>query len=67
TATAIVIVSPSVIALNDSGTASAGTGGTAITNVVANDQVNGLSATLGGTGNAVVSAVGTYPAGITLD
>ncbi|XWW46799.1 hypothetical protein JYG30_04900 [Fibrella sp. USSR17] len=67
TATAIVLVSPSVIALNDSGTASAGTGGTAITNVVANDQVNGLPATLGGTGNATVASVGTYPSGITLD
>ncbi|NID13844.1 putative Ig domain-containing protein, partial [Fibrivirga algicola] len=67
TATAIVLVSPSVIANDDAGTGSAGASGVAIGSLVANDVVNGLPATLGATGNAVVSAVGTYPAGITLD
>ncbi|NID13836.1 putative Ig domain-containing protein, partial [Fibrivirga algicola] len=67
TANAIVTVTPSVITVNDSGTASAGTGGTAIADVTANDFVNGVPAALGIMGNAVVATVGTYPAGITLD
>ena len=47
----------------DSGTVSAGTGGTAVTNVMANDQVNGQPATLS---NATLTSAGAYPTGIGL-
>jgi hypothetical protein len=67
TTTVSIIVTPSIIATPDTGTVSAGTGGTAVANVVDNDVVNGVPATLGAGGNATVTAVGTYPAGITLD
>ncbi|MFD2574650.1 beta strand repeat-containing protein, partial [Spirosoma soli] len=60
-------VGSTVVANPDAGTASAGTGGVAIPNVVANDVVNTLPATLGGAGNATLATVGTYPTGITLD
>ncbi|KAB7728168.1 tandem-95 repeat protein [Rudanella paleaurantiibacter] len=62
-----VTVTPSVVANPDSGTANAGTGGVAVVNVTANDVVNGVPATLGGGGNATLTPIGTYPAGITLD
>ncbi|NID13845.1 putative Ig domain-containing protein, partial [Fibrivirga algicola] len=65
TALAIVTVSPSVIAVDDAGLASAGAGGTAIPNVATNDIINGVPAVLGL--NAEVSPVGTYPSGITLN
>ncbi|SHL91724.1 hypothetical protein SAMN05216269_101491, partial [Flavobacterium xinjiangense] len=42
-------------------------GGTVFTNIVSNDKVNGVPATLGTTGNAAVSESGTWPTGITLD
>ena len=51
----------------DSGTATAGTASTAVPNVTVNDTVNGQPATLGPTGNATVTPVGTWPQGITLD
>ena len=60
-------VSSSVTARPDAGTVSAGTGGTAVANVVTNDIVNTLPATLGTGGNATVAQVGTYPTGITLN
>jgi uncharacterized repeat protein (TIGR01451 family) len=62
-----VVVSSSIVPVTESGTVSSATGGTALTNIAGNDQVNGLPATLGGTGNATVAVVGTWPAGITLD
>ncbi|WP_019987197.1 Ig-like domain-containing protein [Rudanella lutea] len=62
-----VTVTPSVVANPDSGTANAGTGGVAVANVAVNDVVNGVPATLGGGGNATLTAVGTYPAGISLN
>ncbi|MFD2574675.1 beta strand repeat-containing protein, partial [Spirosoma soli] len=62
-----VTVTPSVTANPDAGTAGALLGGTAVANVAANDAVNGLSATLGGSGNATVTQVGTYPIGISLN
>jgi hypothetical protein len=67
TSFASITVTPSVVASPDAGTVSAGTGGTAVANVVANDVVNGLSATLGGDSNATIASVGTYPSGITLN
>ncbi len=66
-ATLTVVVSSSVTANPDSGTVSSGTGGVAIANVVTNDIVNTQPATLGAGGNATVSPIGTYPAGITLN
>ncbi|GAB3540812.1 hypothetical protein GCM10027577_05300 [Spirosoma fluminis] len=67
TGLATITVTASIQANPDAGTASAGTGGTAVTNVVANDIVNGVPATLGIGGNATVAAVGFYPTGITLN
>ncbi|MEZ0538344.1 Ig-like domain-containing protein [Fibrella arboris] len=67
TAAVAITITPSVTASPDAGTVSAGTGGTAIPNVAVNDVVNGVPATLGAAGNATVSTVGTYPAGITLN
>ncbi|PRY28144.1 hypothetical protein CLV58_1301, partial [Spirosoma oryzae] len=60
-------VTPAVTASPDAGTASAGTGGTPVANVAANDVVNGQPATLGTNGNATVAQVGTYPTGISLN
>lgn len=51
----------------DSGTAIAGTPKTVVSNITANDMVNGWNATLGATGNAVISMQGTWPAGVLLD
>jgi uncharacterized repeat protein (TIGR01451 family) len=51
----------------ENGTATAGTGGTPIASVVANDAVNGAAATLGAGGNATIAQSGTWPVGITLD
>ena len=67
TSFASVTVTPSVTASPDAGTVSSGTGGTAVPNVAANDVVNGLPVTLGGSGNATLASVGTYPNGITLN
>jgi hypothetical protein len=60
-------VTASSVANPDAGTVSAGTGGTPVANVAANDVVNGQPATLGTGGNATVAQVGTYPAGVALD
>jgi len=54
-------------ALPENGTATAGTASTPIANVVANDIVNGASATLGPTGNATIAQSGTWPAALTLN
>ena len=67
TTTDTVTVAASIVAAPDTGTAVAGTASTPIANVVSNDTVNGAAATLGATGNAVVSQVGTWPAGIALN
>ncbi|PAT36080.1 hypothetical protein CK620_02350 [Vandammella animalimorsus] len=45
----------------------AGTDAIVVNNIVQNDTINGQPATLGTGGNATVSMVGTWPAGITLD
>jgi uncharacterized repeat protein (TIGR01451 family) len=54
-------------ALPESGTAVAGTASTPIASVIANDTVNGASATLGPAGNATIAQSGTWPAGIALN
>lgn len=51
----------------DSGTAIAGTPKTVVSNITANDMVNGWSASLGANGNASISMQGTWPSGILLD
>ncbi len=66
-ATATVTVGASILPQTDTASVNAGTAGTAVANVAANDTVNGLPATLGASGNATVATVGTWPAGITLD
>ncbi|HVR50295.1 MAG TPA: Ig-like domain-containing protein, partial [Pseudorhodoferax sp.] len=60
-------IDPTATANPDTGTATAGSNSTPIANVAANDQVNGVPATLGAGGNAVVSTVGAWPAGLALD
>jgi uncharacterized repeat protein (TIGR01451 family) len=67
TAVDTVTVSASIVPMTDSGSAVAGTPSTPITNVAANDSVNGVPATLGAAGNATVSQSGTWPAGIALN
>lgn len=67
TQNATVTVASAILPVSDSGTATSGTPSTPIGNVVANDVVNGTSATLGPNGNATVAPSGARPAGITLD
>lgn len=67
TASLSIRVDPTATASPDTGTATAGTNSTPIANVAGNDRINGGPATLGAGGNAVVSTVGTWPAGLTLD
>ena len=67
TTTDTVTVTASIVATPDTGTAVAGTASTPIANVVSNDTVNGAAATLGGTGNATIAQVGTWPAGVALN
>jgi len=62
-----VTVTASIAAAPDSGIAIAGIASTVIGNVAANDLVNGASATLGASGNAVVAQSGAWPAGIALN
>ncbi len=61
-----ITVTPSIVPVTESVTVSSATGGT-MPNIASNDQVNGLPATLGGSGNATVAIVGSWPAGITLN
>ncbi|HRD07907.1 MAG TPA: hypothetical protein PK037_10090, partial [Saprospiraceae bacterium] len=56
-----------VSAVNETGTVYSYTGGTAITNVVSNDLINGSPATLGGAGNATIAQSGSWPSGIMLN
>ncbi len=67
TTTDTVTVTGAIAAVADAGTAVAGTAGTPIANVAANDTVNGAAATLGSAGNATVATVGTWAAGIALN
>ncbi|RYX78190.1 tandem-95 repeat protein, partial [bacterium] len=65
TASVTVIVNAPVLAANaDSGTANAYTGGTAVTNVLANDTYNGNLATLA---NVTLTQVSTSNQNVTLD
>ncbi|MFN3849006.1 MAG: Ig-like domain-containing protein, partial [Spirosomataceae bacterium] len=61
-----ITVTPSIIPVTESVTVSSATGGT-LSNIASNDNVNGLPATLGATGNATVATVGSWPSGITLN
>jgi hypothetical protein len=67
TAPITLTVDPALIVLPTAGSAVAGTAATAIGNVAANDIVNGVAAILGASGNATVSQVGTWAAGISLN
>lgn len=51
----------------ESGTVGTVKGGVAMANISLNDWIHGKAAILGAGGNATVSIVGTWPAGITLD
>ena len=67
TAMDTVIVAGAIAAVPDAGTAVAGTAGTTIANVAANDSVNGAAAILGAAGNATVAQVGAWASGIALN
>jgi len=66
-ATVTVVVDPFVVdAVNDSGWASPSTGGTAVTNVLANDTLSGTRATISNVSLSLVS-VSPDSAGVTFD
>lgn len=67
TATATVTITAVIVAIPDSGAAVSGVASTPISNVAANDHVNGAAATLGPTGNATVAQAGTWPSGVSLN
>jgi ligand-binding sensor protein len=67
TQTVTITVGGSILPTSDTGTAVAGTASSPVTNIAANDVVNGNPATLGTNGNAVVTSTGIWPAGITLN
>jgi uncharacterized repeat protein (TIGR01451 family) len=67
TVTDTVTVNASIVPATDTGSTTAGTVGTAIANVAANDSVNGAPATLGPSGNATVAQSGSWPTGIALN
>jgi uncharacterized repeat protein (TIGR01451 family) len=60
-------VTGNAIALPVEGTAIAGEASTPIPNIVATDSVNGVPATLGSSGDATLSEVGTWPSGLVLN
>ncbi len=62
----VTVVNAVIVANPDSGTANAGTGSRAIQNVASNDTINGNPVVLGSGGNGTVSAVGSWPSGLTL-
>ncbi len=66
TDTLSIVVSSCVTPITENGTITSA-GGTAITNVANSDFINGSPAVLGNGGNAVVSTVGTWPTGISLN
>lgn len=61
-----ITINPCIIANTENGTVTS-IGGVAITNVVSNDSVAGTTASLGISGNATVSQLGTWPSGISLN
>jgi large repetitive protein len=65
--TVTIMVSGNILPSADSGNATSGTPSTPITNVAANDHLNGVPAILGQGGNATVTPTGVWPTGITLD
>ena len=66
TADTVTVISASVVAVQESGTADAGIASRPIANVVANDTVNGAPIILGALGNATIAKVGSWPTGIAL-
>ncbi|WP_421939937.1 DUF7507 domain-containing protein [Pedobacter sp.] len=60
----IVVASPTLIAANDTGLANGYTGGTAVSNVLANDSYNGIQASLN---NVKLNQVSTDQPKVTLD
>jgi gliding motility-associated-like protein len=62
----VITVTPMIIAVREDGTIPS-SGGTVFGNISSNDTVNGVLAVLGGSGNATIKTMGTWPTGITLD
>ena len=67
TGTVTITIDQAVSLATVAGSTIFGIGSNAIGNVVANETVDGVAATLGPSGNATISVVGTWPAGITLN
>jgi uncharacterized repeat protein (TIGR01451 family) len=67
TATDTVKVSGSAVAVNVEGAAIAGIPSTPIGNIAIGGTVDGVAAILGPSGNSMVSLMGSWPAGITLN
>ena len=63
----VTLTNPVILAAAIAGSAVAGIASVAIANVVANDTVNGVPVTLGGTGNATLAPAGSWPYGVTLN
>lgn len=63
----VTVIAPSIVANPNFGSGMAGVASTLVANVAANDTVNGSPATLGSSGNATLTAVGTLPVGISLN
>jgi hypothetical protein len=62
----VTVINSVITPVSDSGTADFGIASQPVTNVAANDAVNGAQATLGPGGNAVVAQSGVWPTGIAL-
>jgi hypothetical protein len=62
----VTVITSSIVPNPDTGTADGGVASRPISNVAANDMVNGAPATLGTGGNATVAEANTWPTGIAL-
>jgi hypothetical protein len=66
TTDSVALITASIVAVADSGSADAGSASRPIANVAANDTVNAAPVVLGTSGNATIAKVSTWPAGIAL-
>jgi hypothetical protein len=62
----VTVITASILAVPESGTAMAGVKSMPIASVVANDQIDGAQAVLGASGNCKITKVGAWPTGFSL-
>ncbi len=62
----VTVITASILALPQTGIANGGTASTPIPNTTVGDTVNGAVVTLGPSGNAQITKVGTWPTGFSL-